>query len=202
MEEDISKKFEKAGEDFGKKAEKAGKKIGKDAEKAGKEFGKKAEKWGKGLEKKFDNYEATKSGRAIGAIIGIVVNAILLYVVNKYHQDWSFLKDNFTNWLPWFNAALIVSMVGQGFLLIVNQYLISQLVAVITSGFGVYVTVRLLTGFPFDFSDINSLAWLNTFGKWFLGLIILGLIIDVITRLSKMSKYCLYKDQKKKDAKK
>jgi len=94
------------------------------------------------------------STRKVGYLVGLVVNAILLYLVNERPgwRELSFLTERTTDVLPLINVSLLVSVaVNLGYLAFDPAWFrsIGQIVVAVT---GLVAALRTLQVFPFDFS--------------------------------------------------
>jgi uncharacterized membrane protein len=105
--------------------------------------------------------------RITGYAFVLAWSVILLVVFNFFHQyiayytyhaassSWtwkSFFTDDIGRWLPIFNTALIISIIGHTVLILVDNHILRRAIHVITAGFGLAAMLTLLVVYPFDFS--------------------------------------------------
>ena len=103
---------------------------------------------------------------------------------------YSFLNEDFSRWLPIVTIAIIVSLIGNIFLIFYDKYLFRQVTRIVLDLFGLASTITLVTIFPFDFSvfpnnDLTSL--LTPIVTILLILISVGIGIGILVRFIKMT---------------
>jgi hypothetical protein len=92
--------------------------------------------------------------RRAGYAIAIAVNAALLYVVHNL-QEWdvvTWLTDDFDRALPLIRMSLIAAIVVNAAFLLWDIGWFRSFGQIVTAGFSLVATARLLQVFPFDFS--------------------------------------------------
>ncbi|OGO20778.1 MAG: hypothetical protein A2Z15_01930 [Chloroflexi bacterium RBG_16_50_11] len=159
------------------------------------------EKIGKRVETFF---KEKRSGRITIVAFAIAWSMVLLVVFNffneyiayyTYHtatKTWtweSFFTSDIGVWLPIFNTALAISIIGHIALIFVNNNIIRESIHVITNGFSLASVLTLLVVFPFNFDVIpNSEAagWTTMGVRLFLIFIAAGFGIALLVRIIKL----------------
>jgi hypothetical protein len=100
----------------------------------------------------------SSAARRLGYLVAIAVNAVLLWAVNQLLVwGWpGFLTEEFTEVLPLISASLIAGMVVNAGLLLRDTRRAKALGDLITAAFGLAISARLWTLFPFDFSGYGT----------------------------------------------
>ena len=100
----------------------------------------------------------SSAARRFGYLVAIAVNAVLLWAANQLLVwGWpGFLAEEFTEVLPLISASLIAGMVVNAALLLRDRGRAKALGELITAAFGLAISVRLWTVFPFDFSGYGT----------------------------------------------
>ena len=126
-----------------------------------------------------------KGAKRFGYTVSIAVNALLLFFVNSV-LDWglfSFLTDDFELVLPILNFSLGLGIVLNAVYLITDPPLLKSSTQLFANVVSVFVMVRMLQVFPFDFSGF-SFDW-----SWVVRLVLIvgaiGTGIAVIVELVK-----------------
>ena len=98
--------------------------------------------------------EPTASNRA-GYAIAMVVNGGLLYVVHHLIEwGWpNFLTADFEELLPLLTLSFIVSIVVNAVFLVSSDVVTKSVADLLTSFIALFVGIRTLQVFPFDFSE-------------------------------------------------
>jgi len=128
--------------------------------------------WGKQVRAKGDNYfNRTRGQRLISYNIAIVWSFIFLILFNFFHQyiayyhyevvegvgQWMrepLFTEEFGVVLPILNAALILSILGNGIRIVFDRYFVHQAISIILCMFGLATVLTFLTVFPFDFNVV------------------------------------------------
>ena len=99
----------------------------------------------------------------VGYSIAIVLNAIMLWMAHQLLRwEWpAFLTEEFDRLLPIVTASFLASIAVNGALLIRDASRFRGLTDLVTAAFGLAVSLRTWTVFPFDFSGYgNDWTWL------------------------------------------
>jgi hypothetical protein len=124
------------------------------------------------------------AARRFGYLVAIAVNAVLLWAANQL-LDWGwpgFLTEEFTEVLPLISASLIAGMVVNAGLILRDTRRAKALGDLITAAFGLAISMRLWTVFPFDFSGYGT-DWGGAF-RVALGVGIAVMAIAVLANLA------------------
>jgi hypothetical protein len=124
--------------------------------------------------------------RRFGYLVAIAVNAVMLWAANQLLAwGWpGFLTEDFAQVLPLINASLIASMVVNAGFLVRDRGRVRALGDLINAVFGVAVSVRLWSVFPFDFVGYDT-DWTGVV-RVALVLGIVGTSIAVLVHLVKL----------------
>ena len=100
-----------------------------------------------------------------------------------------FFTEDISLWLPVLTATLIISIVGHIILIILDRYILRELIHIIINAFSLWTILTLLTVFPFDFSVIPSTTaadatYLGV--RIFLIFISIGVGIAILVRVIKL----------------
>ena len=100
----------------------------------------------------------SSAARRFGYLVAIAVNAALLWAVNRLLVwGWpGFLTEEFTEVLGLISASLIAGMVVNAALLLRDRGRAKALGELVTAAFGLAISVRMWTVFPFDFSGYGT----------------------------------------------
>ena len=130
----------------------------------------------------------SSAARRFGYLVAIAVNAALLWAVNQLLVwGWpGFLTEEFTEVLPLVSASLIAGMVVNAVLLLRDRGRVKALGELITAAFGLAISVRLWTVFPFDFSG-HGTDWNGTL-RVALGVGIAVMAVAVLANLATLIK--------------
>ena len=202
--EDNTKKS--AAENFGEKAaRKFG--VGKKecSQKSDFEMGiKKAVHWGEHIAAKKDNHsKSTRVQRLISYNMAIVWSFILLIFFNffreyiaYYHHEiaegvsrWirePLLTAEFAVVLPILNIALILSIIGNGIMIVFDRYLLQQGVSIILNVFSLAVIFSFLGVFPFNFDLVpfpNAAQILRIIVTIVFIVAAIGLVVGIVVKI-------------------
>ncbi|MFC1930409.1 DUF4870 domain-containing protein [Chloroflexota bacterium] len=95
------------------------------------------------------------------------------------------LTGDFNLWLPILNIALAVAIVGHVILIMLDRYILREIVHIVTDVFSLVTVITLLSLFPFDFNVISNAAVVTSL--YFavpvvLVIIIFGTVIGLLVR--------------------
>ena len=121
-------------------------------------------------------------------LVGIVVNLILLYAVNKA-PDWNivFLTDAYAQIRPVLVTAVLVQIVGNVVMLALYTAVVHYVMEVVFSFVSAFAVYRLIVVFPFDFAALGAPA-VNTILKI---LLVVGLVFTLVGLISNVYKLML-----------
>jgi len=128
---------------------------------------------GKRIEDKVDGYFKGRRGRITASAFAIAWSIALLIFFNFFNQyvayyhsetvdgitTWirsPFFTEDISLWLPILTATLIISIIGHIILIILDRYMLREMIHIIINVFSLWTVLTLLTVFPFDFSVIPS----------------------------------------------
>jgi uncharacterized membrane protein len=161
---------------------------------------------GKRIEDRVDGYFKGRGGRITASAFAIAWSVALLIFFNffnqyvaYYHSEtvggvttwirYPFFTEDINLWLPVLTATLIISIVGHIILIILDRYILRELIHIIINAFSLWTILTLLTVFPFDFSVIPSTTaadatYLGV--RIFLIFISIGVGIAILVRVIKL----------------
>jgi hypothetical protein len=98
------------------------------------------------------------AARRFGYLVAIAVNAVMLWVVHQLLVwGWpGFLTAEFEQVLPLVSASLIAGMVVNAGFLLCDRGRCKPLGDLVNTAFGLAVSVRMWTVFPFDFTGYGT----------------------------------------------
>ncbi|MGB6873145.1 MAG: hypothetical protein WBE46_03220, partial [Dehalococcoidia bacterium] len=128
---------------------------------------------GKRIEDKVDAHFKSRSGRITASAFAIAWSIALLIFFNFFNQyvayyqsetvggitTWTrypFFTEDINLWLPILTATLIISIIGHIILIILDRYILREMIHIVINAFALWTVLTLLTVFPFDFSVIPS----------------------------------------------
>jgi len=161
---------------------------------------------GKRIEDKVDTYFRGRSGRIAASAFAIAWSIALLIFFNFFNQyvayyqsetvggvtTWTrypFFTEDINLWLPILTTTLIITIIGHIILIILDRYILRELIHIIINAFALWTVVTLLSVFPFDFSVIPSTtaAEATYLGvRIFLIFISVGIGIAILVRVIKL----------------
>ena len=126
-----------------------------------------------------------RAGRRFGYLVGIAVNAVLLWVVNRLlHWEWPpFLTDEFADALPWVRASLWAAILGYAVRLVFDPKWFRHLVEAATTVVSLAALVVLIRVHPFSFADDGPPYDLLVRVVLVIGIV--GSVIGIITNVAK-----------------
>jgi uncharacterized membrane protein len=161
---------------------------------------------GKRIEDKVDAHFKGRRGRITASAFAIGWSIVLLIFFNFFNQyvayyhsetvdgitTWTrypFFTEDINLWLPILTTALIITIIGHIILIILDRYILREMIHIVINAFSLWTVLTLLTVFPFDFSVIPSTtaAEATYLGvKIFLIFISVGVGIALLVRVIKL----------------
>jgi len=128
---------------------------------------------GKRIGDKVDAHFKSRSGRITASAFAIAWSIALLIFFNFFNQyvayyqsetvggitTWTrypFFTEDINLWLPILTATLIISIIGHIILIILDRYILREMIHIVINAFALWTVLTLLTVFPFDFSVIPN----------------------------------------------
>ena len=128
---------------------------------------------GKRIGDKVDAHFKSRSGRITASAFAIAWSIVLLIFFNffnqyvaYYHSEtvggittwirYPFFTEDINLWLPILTATLIISIIGHIILIILDRYVLREMIHIVINAFALWTILTLLSVFPFDFSVIPS----------------------------------------------
>jgi len=128
---------------------------------------------GKRIEAKVDAHFKGRSGRITASAFAIAWSIVLLIFFNffnqyvaYYHSEtvggittwirYPFFTEDINLWLPILTATLIITIIGHIILIILDRYMLREMIHIVINAFALWTVLTLLLVFPFDFSVIPS----------------------------------------------
>ena len=130
---------------------------------------------GKRIGDKIDAHFKSRSGRITASAFAIAWSIALLIFFNffnqyvaYYHSEtvggittwirYPFFTEDINLWLPILTATLIISIIGHIILIILDRYILREMIHIVINAFSLWTVLTLLSVFPFDFSVIPNPA--------------------------------------------
>jgi len=149
---------------------------------------------GKRIGDKIDAHFKSRSGRITASAFAIAWSIALLIFFNffnqyvaYYHSEtvggittwirYPFFTEDINLWLPILTATLIISIIGHIILIILDRYILREMIHIVINAFSLWTVLTLLSVFPFDFSVIPST---NAADATYLGVRIFLIFISVV----------------------
>jgi len=196
---------EKAAKEFGDSKEEHSQKNDKNSRKSEFEIGiEKVVQWGRGVTAKKDDYSgSTRVQRLVSYNVAIVWSFILLIFFNFFRQyiayyhheivegvgQWMrepLLSTEFGAVLPILNIALVLSIIGNGILIVFDRYLLQQGISIILHVFSLAVIFSFLRVFPFNFDVVsfsNAAQVLRIIVTIVFIVAAIGLVVGIVVRI-------------------
>jgi len=128
---------------------------------------------GKGIGDKIDAHFKGRTGKITASAFAIAWSIVLLIFFNFFNQyvayyhsetvdsitTWTrypFFTEDINLWLPILTATLIITIIGHIILIILDRYVLREMIHIVINAFSLWTVLTLLTVFPFDFSVIPS----------------------------------------------
>jgi len=130
---------------------------------------------GKRIGDKIDAHFRSRGGRITASAFAIAWSIALLIFFNffnqyvaYYHSEtvggittwirYPFFTEDVNLWLPILTATLIISIIGHIILIILDRYMLREMIHIVINAFALWTVLTLLSVFPFDFSVIPNPA--------------------------------------------
>lgn len=125
-------------------------------------------------------------------ITSIIFNLIFLWIVNKI-PEWklSFIRDNFSAVLWILNMNLLIQIGGNTLMLLIDHPAIRYLSRMILEASGFITMIVLFFIYPFNFSHLHHLAWID---KVLPILLIIGMVISALKVFSNLWKLIFWRE--------
>ena len=128
---------------------------------------------GKRIGDKVDAHFKSRSGRITASAFAIAWSIVLLIFFNFFNQyvayyhsetvggitTWTrypFFTEDINLWLPILTTTLIITIIGHIILIILDRYILREMIQIVINAFALWTVLTLLSVFPFDFSVIPS----------------------------------------------
>ena len=128
---------------------------------------------GKRIGDKVDAHFKGRSGRITASAFAIAWSIALLIFFNFFNQyvayyqsetvggitTWTrypFFTADVNLWLPILTTTLIIAIVGHIILIILDRYILREMIHIVINAFSLWTVLTLLSVFPFDFSVIPN----------------------------------------------
>jgi len=128
---------------------------------------------GKRIEDKVHAHFKSRGGRITASAFAIAWSIVLLIFFNFFNQyvayyqsetvggvtTWTrypFFTEDINLWLPILTATLIISIIGHIILIILDRYILREMIHIVINAFALWTVLTILSVFPFDFSVIPS----------------------------------------------
>ena len=128
---------------------------------------------GKRIGDKVGAHFKSRSGRITASAFAIAWSLVLLIFFNFFNQyvayyqsetvggitTWTrypFFTADVNLWLPILTTTLIIAIVGHIILIILDRYILREMIHIVINAFSLWTVLTLLSVFPFDFSVIPS----------------------------------------------
>jgi uncharacterized membrane protein len=126
---------------------------------------------GKRIGDKVDAHFKSRSGRITASAFAIAWSIVLLIFFNffnqyvaYYHSEtvggvttwirYPFFTEDINLWLPILTTTLIITIIGHIILIILDRYILREMIHIVINAFALWTVLTLLSVFPFDFSVI------------------------------------------------
>jgi len=122
---------------------------------------------------KIDAHFKGRTGRITASAFAIAWSIVLLIFFNffnqyvaYYHSEtvdgittwirYPLFTEDINLWLPILTATLIITIIGHIILIILDRYVLREMIHIVINAFSLWTVLTLLSVFPFDFSVIPS----------------------------------------------
>ena len=122
---------------------------------------------------KIDAHLKGRTGRITASAFAIAFSIVVLIFFNffnqyiaYYHSEtvdgittwvrYPLFTEDIKLWLPILTATLIITIIGHIILLILDRYVLREIIHIVINAFSLWTVLTLLSVFPFDFSVIPS----------------------------------------------
>ena len=130
----------------------------------------------------------SRSSRRLGYVVAIVINAVLLYVINR-SPGWQavpFLTDDTAQVLGLVNASILAGIVANCVYLVWDPRWLRAVGDIVTTSIGLAALVQLWSVFPFAFGAA-AINW-ELVARWVIGVGIAGSVIAIIVALYQLGR--------------
>jgi uncharacterized membrane protein len=148
---------------------------------------------GKRIGDKVDAHLKSRKGRITASAFVIAWSIVLLIFFNffnqyvaYYHSEtvggittwirYPFFTEAINLWLPILTTTLIITIIGHIILIVLDRYILREIINIVINAFSLWTVLTLLTVFPFDFSVIPNPAAVHA---TYLGVRIFLIVISV-----------------------
>jgi uncharacterized membrane protein len=148
---------------------------------------------GKRIGDKVDAHFKGRSGRITASAFAIAWSIVLLIFFNFFYQyvayyhsetidgvttwvRYPFFTEDINLWLPILTTTLIITIVGHIIMIILDRYILREIINIFINAFALWTVLTLLTVFPFDFTVIPNPAAVHA---TYLGVKIFLIVISV-----------------------
>ena len=139
---------------------------------------------------KWVNSNQKKIGYYIGEIIAILITIFMIWAahnVTHWTQPiFSFVKPEFTSIVWVIDLALGTSIITRLIRLCFPNVRLKLFLQIIDNCFSLLLMWQLITVFPYDFSKLIPLTWINGFMQVVFGISIFGLFVAIIVESVKL----------------
>ena len=153
---------------------------------------------GKGIGDKIDAHFKGRSGRITASAFAIAWSIALLIFFNffnqyvaYYHSEtvdgittwirYPFFTEDINLWLPVLTATLVITIIGHIILIILDWYILREMIHIVINAFSLWTVLTLLSVFPFDFGVIPNPAAVDA---TYLGVKVFLIFISVVTGIA------------------
>jgi len=153
---------------------------------------------GKRVEDRIDAHFKGRRGRITASAFAIAWSIALLIFFNFFNQyvayyqsetvggvttwiRYPFFTEDINLWLPILTATLIITIIGHLILIILDRYILREMIHIVINAFSLWTVVTLLSVFPFDFSVIPNTAAADA---TYLGVRIFLIFISVVVGIA------------------
>ena len=156
-----------------------------DTEDLEKKVEEKIEQAAESLEKECDK-KGGKFGDVIGGIISVAISIGMLIFINYYYDVIPVLTEDFEKWIPYANASLTVTIVGQILLIFFSKGFFKHFIQLVTNIVSLVSSIALLRIYPFDLTQKFIFVWPKFVVDLFLYVAIIGTGIAILVNFVKM----------------
>jgi len=128
---------------------------------------------GKRITDEVDAHFRSRSGRIVASAFAIAWSIVLLIFFNffnryvaYYHSEtidgvttwirYPFFTEDVNLWLPILTTTLIITIIGHIILLILDRYILREMIHIVINAFSLWTVLTLLSVFPFEFGVIPN----------------------------------------------
>ena len=129
---------------------------------------------------------ASLASRRFGYTVAIVINAVLLYLVNR-SPGWEalpFLTAETAEVIPFVNASIVAGIVANALYLVRDPVWLRAAGDLVTTGVGLLAMVRIWQVWPLDLTSTWDLV-----ARWVIGIGIAGSLIGIMVAVVKLTRW-------------